>query len=81
MGLSSPVLAFLDECCIVGVLAASVCSEDLYAAFCWWGRHGHYKIAAEMFGRDLTAALPGLERHKERRNGKRVWLYGGVALR
>ena len=61
MGLSSPVKAFLDECCVVGP-AASVVGQQLYVEYCeWLKRHGHTYIPNnQMFGRDLFAAVPGL---------------------
>jgi putative DNA primase/helicase len=81
VGLTSPVKAFLDECCVVEPMNNVACRE-LYSAFRKWSRrNGHsYLPTAEMFGRDLAAVVPSVYRLQERRDGKRVWLYGGITL-
>jgi putative DNA primase/helicase len=80
--LSSPVAAFLEECCLIAP-TASVQGKQLYAKYLkWLKRYGHtYEPTAEIFGRDLAAAVPGLERIQERISDKRCRVYRGVALR
>jgi putative DNA primase/helicase len=82
MGLSSPVKAFLDDCCVIAPTAFVGCGQ-LYRTFCEWANEqGHnYVPTVEMFGRDLVAIVPGLHRFQERNDEKRVWMYRGVAHR
>jgi putative DNA primase/helicase len=59
--LSSPVGAFVRECCTVGV-GHRVSVDDLYRAWKWWceqeGRNN--ATTRQTFGRDLMAAVPGI---------------------
>jgi putative DNA primase/helicase len=81
MGITSPVKAFLEECCNVAPTASVVCGELYKAHRKWLKGHGHdYMPTAEIFGRDLAAAIPGLQRFQERDGEKRHWMYRGVAL-
>lgn len=76
--LSSPVNAFVRERCVVGPGQRVSCA-DLYSAWCGWctaeGRTSH--TTAQVFGRDLAAAVPGVNR---RRSTGRPAFYEGITL-
>lgn len=76
--LSSPVNAFVRERCVLGPGHRIAC-PDLYAAWCEWctadGRTSH--TTAQVFGRDLAAAAPGV--YRRRCTGRRAF-YEGIGL-
>ena len=76
--LSSPVSAFVRERCVVGPGHRVACAE-LYASWTDWcaadGRTTH--TTAQVFGRDLAAAFPGIPR---RRCTGRSAFYDGIGL-
>ncbi|MCA8975203.1 MAG: hypothetical protein KDC98_10800 [Planctomycetes bacterium] len=76
--LSSPVGAFVRERCVVGQGHRVACT-DLFDAWVAWcrqdGRTGH--STKQTFGRDLTAAFPGVSR----RRGTSTAFYDGIGLR
>lgn len=76
--LSSPVNAFVRERCMVGPGHRVGCN-DLYQAWCTWctteGRTTH--TTAQVFGRDLGAAVAGVTR---RRCTGRPSFYEGIGL-
>jgi putative DNA primase/helicase len=80
--LSSPIGAFLRECCNVGP-GFEVLVRDLYDRWKRWcedkGRKdpGH----EQAFGRDLRAAVPALDVRQPRADGGRVRVYEGVRLK
>lgn len=79
--LSSPISAFLRDCCEVNPLSA-VGVDDIYNAWVRWckdqGRdHSGNK---QTFGRDLRSAVPGLKTSQTRVDGSRERHYEGVAL-
>ncbi len=78
--LSSPILAFVRDCCVVGLHEVEV--DVLWHAWRTWcesdNRHPGIK---EVFGRDLRAAVPTVRRVKCRRGTERVYAYEGIALR
>jgi putative DNA primase/helicase len=79
--LSSPVKAFVRECCNVGA-GLSVPMRDAYDAFVAWSHGQGVKRPPEanVFGRDLRAAVPGVT-GKQRRDGEeRVHVYRGIDL-
>jgi putative DNA primase/helicase len=79
--LSSPVKAFVRECCNVGA-GLSVPMQDAYDAFVAWshGQGTKRPPEANVFGRDLRAAVPGVT-GKQRRDGEeRVRIYRGIDL-
>ena len=80
--LTSPVSAFLRQCCDVGP-DSSVSRADLYGSYKeWCEEHGRKKVDEEYsFGRNLRAALPELQDSQPRIDGKRVRHYVGVGLR
>lgn len=80
--LGSPIGAFLRECCHVAPGCGIRC-DDLYRLWCSWcqeqGRD--HPGNAQTFGRDLRAAVPGLETANRRADGdKRERWYEGVGL-
>jgi len=80
--LSSPVKAFVRDCCSIGAMY-SVSTKRLYRAWRDWckdyGRE-HAGTAAS-FGRDLRAACPHIARSRPRgTKGERFRLYTGVGL-
>jgi putative DNA primase/helicase len=81
--LASPVTAFVRDCCVVGPTEAVVIG-DLYAAWQRWCREQgreSFTTSRQIFGRDLRAALPGIESHQPRDGGSRSRAYQGIALR
>ena len=80
--LGSPISAFLRDRCHVEP-GASVLTHDLYAAWSSWCHdHGRdHRGTAQTFGRDLSAAVPGLKTTQPREGGERVRRYEGVRLR
>ena len=80
--LGSPIGAFLRDRCHVEA-GASISTGDLYAAWSSWCHdHGRdHRGTAQTFGRDLSAAIPGLKTTQPREGGERVRRYAGVRLR
>jgi putative DNA primase/helicase len=77
---SSPVKAFVEECCEVGP-GLKVAKRVLYAAWlAWCGERGHFAGNDASFGRNLGAAFPGVETSRESGPGRR-WLYTGLDLK
>lgn len=78
--LSSPVQAFLDECCEVGD-GKAVRRNDLQLAWHrWCDDNGHMPGSNNDFGRKLRAAVPRIDDQQRRTNGRRDRWYIGVAL-
>src|SRR5262249_35788292 len=78
--LSSPVKAFLDECCRVDP-SLSTRAGALRGA---WGRggeaNGHAPGSDSNFGAKLRAADPRVERRRRREDGGQPYVYAGVGL-
>ena len=78
--LSSPVSAFLDECCEVRS-EAEVKRNDLQLAWhMWCNDNGHVAGSAADFGRKLRAAVPRIDDQQRRTSGCRDRWYVGVGL-
>jgi putative DNA primase/helicase len=79
--LSSPVGAFVRECCTLGAgHRASV--ADLFAKWeAWCKGKGRKPGSEQTFGRDLLAAVPTLRRTRPRMGEERVRGYDGIALK
>ena len=77
--LSSPVLAFVRDQCVVAP-GCRIWVDNLYAAWkSWCERSGRDSVSnKQMFGRDLAAAVPGVVR---RRGANDVPFYGGIDLK
>ena len=80
--LGSPISAFIRDVCVVGP-EFTVPIEGLFSAWQRWcelqGRTHPGTDAS--FGRDLRAALPGIERRRPTINGKKTPAYQGIGLR
>jgi len=78
--LSSPIQAFLDECCEVGA-EKEVKRNDLRLEWSiWCSENGHFEGSQSDFGRKLRAALPRIDDVHKRINGQRERWYVGVGL-
>jgi putative DNA primase/helicase len=80
--LSSPVGAFVKECCEVGP-HCEILVRDLFERWKQWGEEkGRKEHGTEQtFGRDLRAAVPQLEVRQPRSGEGRVRVYEGIRLR
>ena len=79
--LSSPINAFVAECCEVGD-SVSIETSLLYQAWVEWCKEsGREPSTIQTFGRDLTALLPRLNQRQSRvYSTKRVRIYDGIRL-
>jgi putative DNA primase/helicase len=84
--LAAPVKVFIEECCEVGV-GFETKVDELWTAYTAWCSAGERKSGSkEWFGRNLKAAIPGLEvkrGHPEKdRTGKefRAPIYSGIKV-
>ena len=80
--LGSPIGTFVrDEC--VSTPHAEVEVGALFRAWCTWcAQQGHsHPGTQQTFGRDLRAAVSGLEQMRPRTGGDRIRVYRGLALR
>jgi len=79
--LTSPIKAFLDECCDIERDRSCLVTE-LYEAYRKWceeqGRHASTK---QMFGRDLRASLPHIKTEQLWNAGDRTRAFVGLALK
>lgn len=80
--LSSPILAFVRERCVLDP-SAGVPVQALFEEWLRWCETVHRENAGDCqtFGRNLRAAIPGLRVDRPRRGGERVRLYEGIRLR
>jgi putative DNA primase/helicase len=78
--LSSPVQAFLDECCEVDS-EKEVKRNDLQLAWqIWCNDNGHVSGSHSDFGRKLRAVVARIDDIQRRTNGQRERWYSGVCL-
>lgn len=80
--MGSPISAFVDERCKVGV-DFKVPTAKLFEAYCEWADGAGYEDInrnALAFGRDLQSALPDIAREKAGPRKARAWHYIGVKL-
>ncbi len=78
--LSSPVKAFLDECCEIDS-GASISRREIQLAWSvWCDENGHVPGSAADFGRKLRAVVPKIDDSHRRIGGQRDWWYVGVRL-
>ncbi len=79
--LGSPVLSFVRQKCDVGP-GYSITPEKLYES---WKRdcqsNGRPPGTTQTFGRDLHAAVPGLEITQPRIGGQQIRMYQGIRLK
>ena len=79
--LSSPVLAFIENKCVVGD-GEEVTVDALYSAWTVSCRDDgqDYVTIKATFARDLRAALPSLKKVRKNKNDRRVHFYLGIGL-
>jgi len=76
----SPVTVFVDELCRPDPTQAVECSA-LYALWSLWAKaNGHKPGTSAVFGKNLRAVWPMVERKRPWGAGPRPWLYEGVAV-
>jgi putative DNA primase/helicase len=80
--LGAPVGAFVRDRCVVGT-GRQVGKDVLWAAWkAWCTDEGRSTPGTKaVFGRDLSAAFPGIKATRPRIDGERVHLYEGICLR
>lgn len=80
--LSSPVSAFVRDCCEVSPAAQVECGQ-LYQKWRDWceGQGREHPGNLQTFGRDIRAALPGVRVIQPRQDGGRVRVYSGIGLK
>ncbi|MCP3137537.1 phage/plasmid primase, P4 family [Pyxidicoccus sp. QH1ED-7-1] len=81
--LGSPVKAFVEECCEVKPGATVACA-DLFTAWCLHAssQGREHPGTAQMFGRNLSAAFPGIGTTRPRAaDGSQVRQYAGIRLK
>ena len=77
---SSPVAAFVRECCMVDP-KCRYRTDDLYEAWCvWCENNGQHASSKQRFGLWLRAAYPGLDNHQRREGGERIREWIGIAV-
>lgn len=79
--LTSPVSAFIRDCCVVAP-SEEVETGHLYSLWEIWRRqHGwNFTDTKEAFGASLRAAVPGLEKVQTRAGGDRRRIYKGIGI-
>ena len=79
--LSSPVGAFIRDCCVIGP-GYEVPVADMWTAWkSWCEDNGRKPGTKQVFGRDLRAAVPGLDDSRLREGDTRYRVYRGITLR
>ena len=79
--LTSPIKAFLDECCDVETGGVAMV-DDTYAAYRkWCETQGRKASTRQMFGRDLRAAMPHVKTEQLWNAGDRHRAFIGIKLR
>jgi phage/plasmid-associated DNA primase len=78
--LSSPVAAFVEDCCRVAE-GASVETDVIWKAWEKWSKEaGHEAGSKDRFGERLRSAVPTITRTRPRVAGERIYKYEGVEL-
>ena len=78
--MTSPISAFMEDCCEVGPLCESGCS-DVYEAFCAWAAdNGHALMAKALLGEKLRATNPAISSGRKGEAEGRYRFYRGVQL-
>jgi putative DNA primase/helicase len=76
--LASPIHAFIRERCEIGTGYSIVCSELYDVWKNWCEPKGHKPGTDQTFGRDLRAAVPGLDSKQQRFGAMRCMVYQGI---
>lgn len=79
--LTSPLKAFIDDRCIVGLREVSPCNTIYSAWKSWCEEQGLKAGKVNGFGKKLRAAVPMLDRFRPGTGSDRDWWYSGVSLR
>lgn len=79
--LSSPVLAFVNECCDISPGSRSPVDDIFQAWKAWCESKGRKPANSQTLGRDLRAAVPSLKTSQPRLAGKRIRTYEGITLK
>ena len=79
--LSSPVSAFVQDCCELG--SDKITAKDtLYADWRTWCQEcGHEPGSLATFARNLMAAIPDIRSSRPRGDSGRFMIYTGIGLR
>ena len=78
--LSSPISAFVRDCCRVGA-DESVPVDDLWTAWkVWCSDENRGPGTKAVFGRNLKATVPTIHRGRPREDGARSYTYMGIGL-
>ena len=78
--LSSPISAFVKECCVVGP-GYQVGTDDFYKQWSAWCEiNGCHTSTIQIVGRDLSALLPQLKIRQLRLGAHRHRIYEGIGL-
>ncbi|MCZ6654513.1 MAG: phage/plasmid primase, P4 family [Planctomycetota bacterium] len=78
--ITSPVSAFLDDCCTVQVGAAIETGRLFTVWRVWCKSHGHEPGSDARFGERIRAANPAINRQRPRVGDRRVYQYIGLEL-
>lgn len=84
--LASTVFAFVRGECAIGIDPATnkpreVNVDTLYATYkAWCDDNGHEKPSKNVFGRNLVAAFPTIDKQRRGKRGARFHVYVGIAL-
>jgi putative DNA primase/helicase len=80
--LSSPIKAFVKECCVVGP-GHSIQVSVLHDAYCRWNSEGEGgpPLPVNQFSRDLHAAVPTINVTQPRMLGKQIRVFQGIGWR
>jgi putative DNA primase/helicase len=79
--LSSPLSAFLEDCCEVGPDESQSTGVIFQGWALWCRENGHEVGSTTSFGTKLRAALAGVERVRVRDGESLVWHYEGLRLK
>lgn len=80
--LSSPIKAFIEDCCVVAPGASVECNALYLAWMQWCTEHGREQAGTvQIFGRNLSAAVPGVRVTRPRTGDGRERRYEGLGLK
>jgi len=79
--LTSPIKAFLDDCCDIGNECSGLI-DDVYTAYRNWSdEQGRRASIKQVFGRDLRAAMPQIKTEQLWNGGSRTRTFAGLKLK
>lgn len=81
VSITSPVCAFVDECCSLDNLEALISTQMIFEAFQkWCGENGRKAGGSTVFIRNVIAECPSVSKIESRKSGRRELEYKGLAL-